>query len=246
MSTCGPAELPAACRAQAGRRCSRRSDSSTSASVRPSTRSVVQRVKRRPGRTRCSATPSLRATQSERNFAMAEQDCCMTSDGPAAIRARQQRHWAEVLAANPDMYGLEPSSAAIHAAEQFAVRGVTTVLELGAGQGRDTMFLGAQGFDLVALDYVDDAIATIRAKAATTGLANVTAMRHDVREPLPFAEASFDASYSHMLFCMALTTSEIMRLADETRRVLRPGGTVIYTVRHTGDAHYGTGVPHGD
>ena len=170
----------------------------------------------------------------------------MTSDGPAAIRARQQRHWAEVLAANPDMYGLEPSSAAIHAAEQFAVRGVTTVLELGAGQGRDTMFLGAQGFDLVALDYVDDAIATIRAKAATTGLANVTAMRHDVREPLPFAEASFDASYSHMLFCMALTTSEIMRLADETRRVLRPGGTVIYTVRHTGDAHYGTGVPHGD
>jgi SAM-dependent methyltransferase len=49
-----------------------------------------------------------------------------------------------------------------------------------------------------------------------------------------------------MLFCMALTTPEIMRLADETRRVLRPGGTVIYTVRHTGDAHYGTGVSHGD
>lgn len=170
----------------------------------------------------------------------------MTIDDPAALRAGQQRHWSEVLAANPDMYGLEPSSAAIHAAEQFAVRGVTTVLELGAGQGRDTMFLGAQGFDLVALDYVDDAIATIHAKAASTGLANVTARRHDVREPLPFSDACFDASYSHMLFCMALTTPEIMRLADETRRVLRPGGTVIYTVRHTGDAHYGTGVPHGD
>jgi SAM-dependent methyltransferase len=167
-------------------------------------------------------------------------------DDPAAIRAGQQHHWGEVLAANPDMFGLEPSDAAIHAAEQFAMRGVTTVLELGAGQGRDTMFLGAQGVDLVALDYVDDAVATIYAKAATTGLSNVTAMRHDVREPLPFADASFDASYSHMLFCMALTTPEIMRLADEIRRVLRPGGTVIYTVRHTGDAHYGTGVSHGD
>jgi SAM-dependent methyltransferase len=170
----------------------------------------------------------------------------MTSDDSAALRAGQQRHWAEVLETNPDMYGLEPSSAAIHAAEQFAVRGVTTVLELGAGQGRDTMFLGAQGVDAVALDYVDDAIATINAKAASAGLDNITAMRHDVREPLPFAEASFDASYSHMLFCMALTTPEVMRLADETRRVLRPGGTVIYTVRHTGDAHYGTGVSHGD
>jgi hypothetical protein len=28
------------------------------------------------------------------------------------------------------------------------------------------------------------------------------------------------------------------------RRVLRPGGTFIYTVRHTGDAHYGAGTPH--
>ena len=27
--------------------------------------------------------------------------------------------------------------------------------------------------------------------------------------------------------------------ADEVRRVLRPGGVFIYTVRHTGDAHYG-------
>jgi len=32
------------------------------------------------------------------------------------------------------MYGLEPSSAAIHAAEQFVVREVNTVLELGAGR----------------------------------------------------------------------------------------------------------------
>jgi hypothetical protein len=27
---------------------------------------------------------------------------------------------------------------------------------------------------------------------------------------------------------------------------LRPGGLFIYTVRHTGDAHYGQGIAHGD
>ncbi|MFI9362086.1 hypothetical protein ACIG5E_13650 [Kitasatospora sp. NPDC053057] len=30
------------------------------------------------------------------------------------------------------------------------------------------------------------------------------------------------------------------------RRVLRPGGTFVYTVRHTGDAHFGAGTGHGD
>ena len=29
-------------------------------------------------------------------------------------------------------------------------------------------------------------------------------------------------------------------------RALRPGGLHVYAVRHTGDAHYGAGISHGD
>ncbi|MFD3480303.1 hypothetical protein [Streptomyces sp. NPDC058695] len=29
-------------------------------------------------------------------------------------------------------------------------------------------------------------------------------------------------------------------------RVLRPGGTLVHSVRRAGDAHYGAGTPHGD
>ena len=49
-----------------------------------------------------------------------------------------------------------------------------------------------------------------------------------------------------MLFCMALTTVEIERLTAEVRRVLRPGGLLVYTVRTTADAHFGAGVDRGD
>ena len=49
-----------------------------------------------------------------------------------------------------------------------------------------------------------------------------------------------------MLLCMALSTGQIERLVAEVERVLRPGGVFVYTVRHTGDAHYGTGTAHGD
>lgn len=45
---------------------------------------------------------------------------------------------------------------------------------------------------------------------------------------------------------MALTTSELEFLSDEVRRVLKPGGLNIYTVRHTGDPHYGTGIHRGE
>jgi hypothetical protein len=49
-----------------------------------------------------------------------------------------------------------------------------------------------------------------------------------------------------MLYCMALTTLELERLSREVRRVLVPGGLNVYTVRHTGDAHCGTGIHRGE
>jgi SAM-dependent methyltransferase len=162
-------------------------------------------------------------------------------------RSRQREHWAATFANNPDMYGSSPSESARGAGDAFRGDSVRRILELGSGQGRDTLFLAQQGFEIVALDYVDAALDDIASKASEAGVApRVTTAQHDVRDRLPFPDESFDASYSHMLFCMALTTSELEGLAAELRRVLRPGGIVVYTVRHTGDAHFAAGTAHGD
>jgi SAM-dependent methyltransferase len=159
----------------------------------------------------------------------------------------QREHWSAIFAAHPAMYGEEPSEAAVAAADMFAAAGATTVLELGAGQGRDTLYLARRGFHVDALDYAPEGLEEVEAKAGAAGLADrVTIMLHDVRQRLPFAGDSVDASYSHMLFCMALTTPELDRLVVELRRVVRPGGLVVYTVRTTDDAHYGGGNACGD
>ena len=49
-----------------------------------------------------------------------------------------------------------------------------------------------------------------------------------------------------MLYCMALCTSELETRFQEVRRLLKPNGLSIYTVRHTGDAHYGQGIHRGE
>jgi len=56
--------------------------------------------------------------------------------------AGQREHWAAAFEANPDMYGTDPSAPALAAAEAFAAAGHRSVLELGPGQGRDTLYLG--------------------------------------------------------------------------------------------------------
>lgn len=145
------------------------------------------------------------------------------------------------------MYGDEPSEAAVAAADEFAAADVATLLELGAGQGRDTLYLARRGFQVHALDFAPEGLEEIEAKAGAAGLADrVTIALHDARQRIPFADAAFDASYSHMLLCMALTTSELEQLVADLRRVVRPGGVVVYSVRTTDDAHYGAGIAHGD
>ena len=158
----------------------------------------------------------------------------------------QREHWETTLAANPAMFGPEPSQAGAYAAERFTAEGLTQVLELGAGQGRDTLGFLTAGLTVDALDYAGEALAEIRVAAGTDLGAHLRTTAHDVRDPLPFPDGSFDACYSHMLFTMALSTSELESLAGEIHRVLRPGGLCVYTVRHTGDAHYGAGHDLGD
>ncbi|MEU9369592.1 class I SAM-dependent methyltransferase [Streptomyces avermitilis] len=159
----------------------------------------------------------------------------------------QQEHWQRTYGAHPGMYGQEPSAPAVHAAEIFHVCGAKDVLELGAGHGRDALHFAREGFTVQATDFSATGLEQLKNAAQSLGLAeHVTTAVHDVREPLPLPDASTDAVYAHMLLCMALSTQEIHALVRDVRRVLRPGGVFIYTVRHTGDAHYGTGIPHGD
>lgn len=122
-----------------------------------------------------------------------------------------------------------------------------TILELGRGQGRDTLFFAQHGFRVVALDYSDTALDELRANAETLGLAhNIETIRHDVRLALPFPDGTFHACYSHMLYCMALTESQLMLLSSERRRVLKPGGLQIYTVRTTSDPDFQLGTHHSE
>ncbi|MEU7281786.1 class I SAM-dependent methyltransferase [Streptomyces sp. NPDC045431] len=168
-------------------------------------------------------------------------------DGERELAEAQRRHWQSTYAAHPGMYGEQPSTAAVHAAGVFRAAGARDVLELGAGHGRDALYFAREGFTVQATDFSATGLDQLREAARAQGVDGlVTTAAHDVRDPLPLPDASVDAVFAHMLLCMALSTREIHAVVREVRRVLRPGGVFVYTVRHTGDAHYGAGTAHGD
>ncbi|MEN6321341.1 MAG: class I SAM-dependent methyltransferase [Syntrophaceae bacterium] len=159
----------------------------------------------------------------------------------------QRQHWQNTFVQNPDMFGTEPSDPAQFAVELFKRESKTRILELGGGQGRDTIYFARRGFHVHMLDYSEAAVRTVIDKVQKLELSgSITAQQYDVRDQLPFDVGTFDACYSHMLYCMAFTTSELEFLSYEVRRVLQSNGLHIYTVRNTEDAHYRKGVSQGE
>lgn len=61
----------------------------------------------------------------------------MASEADKDILNEQNPHWEKTYSKTPEMFGEEPSEPAKKAAELFRKVGAVTVLELGAGQGRD-------------------------------------------------------------------------------------------------------------
>ena len=75
---------------------------------------------------------------------------------------------------------------------------------------------------------------------------NISTNIFDIRKKLPFKDNSIEACFSHMLYCMALTSNELKNLNNEICRVLKPNGINIYTVRNTHDGDYKKGIHRGE
>tara|TARA_Y100001970_G_scaffold119197_1_gene147800 strand:+ start:538 stop:1191 length:654 start_codon:yes stop_codon:yes gene_type:complete len=160
---------------------------------------------------------------------------------------QQSQHWEKNFSSKPEMFGLEQSLSAEKALKLFKEKKISKVLELGSGLGRDTIFFAKNLIHVTALDYSSSGIEIIKQKALKQNLSkNISTNIFDIRKTLPFDDNSIEACFSHMLYCMALTSNELKNLNNEICRVLKPSGLNIYTVRNTFDGDYKKGIHRGE
>jgi SAM-dependent methyltransferase len=155
----------------------------------------------------------------------------------------QEEYWETNYTNKPKMFGLTPSFAAEEALKVFKKKNISSIIELGAGLGRDTIFFAKNNIKVEALDYSETAVKSIKKKIKEFKLTKfVSAKVFDVRKKLPFKNNSIQGIFSHMLYCMALKNLEVQNLNNEILRVLVKGGVNIYTVRNFEDGDYKNGV----
>lgn len=93
--------------------------------------------------------------------------------------------------------------------------GARTLLELGPGPGRDSLFFQQQGFRVTAADLSSEMVKLCRAKG-------IDARELDMAD-LPFADGSFDAVYA-LNSLLHIPKAELPDVLAQIRRVMKPGG----------------------
>lgn len=137
-------------------------------------------------------------------------------------------------------FGDTPSQFALSSYEY--IKNARKMLELGCGQGRDTLLFASKGIEIEALDYSPVGIERLQKLASEKNLSNLHASVFDARNGLPFNNNEYDAVYSHMFFTMRFTWDELEAIVHEVNRVLKNNGFHFFSVRNRNDRVYGKGI----
>lgn len=114
------------------------------------------------------------------------------------------------------------------AVERYFSEPQARVLDVGCGAGRTTSALHGRGFDVIGVDLSDEMIAAARALFPEIEFAV------DDATDLGFDAEQFDyVLFSHNGIDYIHPESERLTALDEIHRVLKPGGTFVFSTHNT-------------
>lgn len=127
-------------------------------------------------------------------------------------------------------YLWEPSEALVEAVRLHPLPARSSALDVACGSGRDACWLALQGFDVLAVDVLPDALERAQDRAARTGVTIRTA-QIDVEFPGALDEAHADLVV-------------VVRFLDRAlfgplQRTVNPGGLLVYETFTTDQAELG-------
>lgn len=152
----------------------------------------------------------------------------------------QKEAW-EKLYKNKNRYGTEPCQFAITALEWIKKLKGNRILDLGCGEGKDSIFFAKNGYEVFSLDCSEKAIKSLEENVVRNNVQElVHPLLYDISKNLKFEDEIFDIVFAHLslhYFDDKITN----KIFAEIRRVLKVGGFLFVRVKSTEDPLYGKG-----
>ena len=134
--------------------------------------------------------------------------------------------WEEIYSSGDIGFDLGGPHPTLHHVLQLGLlRGRNRVLVPGCGRGHDAFALAESGHEVVVVDFAEQPIAEIRARALAADV-SIEAVKADIFDLIEQPASSFDAVYEYTCF-VAIDPGKRIAYRDMMSHLVRPGGRAV-------------------
>lgn len=148
-------------------------------------------------------------------------------------------YWDNLYTKN-DYFGIGQTILANFARDIIEKNSIKNMLELGCGQGRDSVFFAKLGCNIVAVDISENAIKFVEKTKYDENLKNLQLVVSDIQKSLNFQNLKFDMVYSN-LSLQFFDLSKLSNIFSNIFDVMSSDSFFLFSTKKTGDKYYNFG-----
>ncbi len=148
-------------------------------------------------------------------------------------------YWSDMYS-RPNVFGSGPTKLAKMANDLIHDKSIKKILEIGCGQGRDSIFFSEKGYSVEAFDISENAIMFVNKTKKSFNLKNLNAIVHDVTEPFSYPNNSFDFVYSNLAL-QFFDIHSLEKIFNNISRVMKDDTTILFSTKKNGDKYHNFG-----
>ncbi len=117
---------------------------------------------------------------------------------------------------------------------------ISTLLELGCGQGRDSIFFTNLVSNVTSVDISENAINFVKKIKNERNLTNLDLFVHDIKKPLTFLDKSFDMVYSNLAL-QFFDINQLNEIFSNISKIMSNDSFFMFSTKKPGDKYFNFG-----
>ena len=145
-------------------------------------------------------------------------------------------YWND-LYSKQNYFGTGPTILALEAQEIIKKNSISNILELGCGQGRDSLFFTNLGCKVVGTDISENAINFVKKIKNEQNLENLELFLHDTLNPFVFKNSNFELIYSNLAL-QFFDLSQLSQIFSNIKKIMKPKSFFLFSTKKSGDKYF--------